>query len=574
LTFNDDQVGVIGNGAKLLAKIVLKNKLANSSTYPEFVTFTFEFNYTLPDITAFVDVVPKEIFWKDGILQANVNRPNSVADFAVNCWFNTPIEVQPWDKFQIDKKGLCIANTKFEIKKVTDIDNEGKWSWIDYSESSKGVYLSEYDGEVSIALNKEDDDVKETLNSDNGLQAEVAYVATLETGDVVTLYSFVVNFIRPLTLNMPEGLSVIDAKTGGDVIDFDYTGLLVDWRGELVLPPSWTPQQNVTEWYYWKKVCSPADHALVVPGYQIVDEPAKWDIEFQDVTIPVAANQTYTLYTYTHTYEYCANMVEWFEKVEGANVNNYYSECWENERTHQIRTTQPSIWSIDNWIHRTRPTETWTTGTVSGQGRSPEEAEQNAVALLDQISPYFRNGYDNDGCVYSKNYGGNLASQEVSGSTTTQVTFKNMVRATYIPAVYKEFESYIDYSECSEMPATPVFEDIQVGDRVGCWQWTKASVEWTSMNYDPGQYWFFYGPISAEVELDLDKVTTSLSDKKLPAGASLVQTGNTLKYENVLSPIQHSYHIFIPATVTYGWGTLNSHMTILVKPVATIGGGE
>ena len=565
--FNDDEVGVIGKGAKLIATLVLKNKLANSSTYPEYVTFTFEFNYTLPDITAFVDVVPKEIFWKDGILQANVNRPSSVTDIAANCWFNTPIEKQPWDKFDIDLKNkLCIDVAEFVIVNVYE---NGKK--IAYDKSSKGVYIYEYNDEVSIALNKRDNAVKVALNSEKGLQAEVAYVATLESGDKVTLYSFLVNFIRPLTLNMPEGLSVIDAKTGGDVIDFDYTGLLVDWRGELVLPPSWTPQQNVTEWYYWKKVCSPADHALVVPGYQYIKEPAKWEIEFQDVTIPVAANQTYTLYTYTHTYEYCANMVEWFEKVEGADVNNYYSECWENERTHAIRTTPPSIWSIDNWIHRTRPTETWTTGTVSGQGRSPEEAEQNAVALLDQISPYFRNGYDNDGCVYSKNYGGNLASQEVSGSTTTEVTFKNMVSATYIPAVYDEVESEIVYSECNEMPATPVFEDIQVGDRVGCWQWTKASVEWTSMNYDPGQYWFFYGPISQNVVLDLDDVTTDLPDKKLPAGASLVQTGNTLKYENVLSPIQHSYHIFIPATVTYGWGTLNSQMTILVKPVATIG---
>lgn len=565
-TFNDSDVGKIGvkSGTKLYAVLTLKNKLANSSTYPEYVTFTFEFNYTLPAITGFVDVVPKEIFWADGILQANVNRPNSVADVASNCWFNTPIEKQPWDKFQIDKKGLCIASAEFKIVKVYRNGKGSAWKTTD------GVQLSEYNGEVSIALDKTSDDIKAALNSEKGLQAEVAYVATLQSGDVVTLYTFTVNFIRPLTLNMPEGLSVIDAKTGGDVIDFDYTGLLVDWRGELVLPPSWTPQQNVTEWYYWKKVCSPADHALVVPGYQKVKTPATWEIVFEDVTVPVGSEEV-TLYTFTHSYRYCEAMKNWFFDIEGGNINRYIPEYW--KRGNNIVYQRPTGPGSQGYTHYERPTGPWTTGTVTGQStRSAEEAEQNAIAELDAIGAYFRNGYDDDGCVYPGNEQGSLTTKVITN--VTSVTFKNMVRATYIPEEYEEVEYDIVYSECNEMPATPLFEDIQVGDRVGCWQWTKASVEWTSMNFDPGQYWFFYGPISQNVVLDLDDVTTDLPDKKLPAGASLVQTGNTLKYENVLSPIQHSYHIFIPATVTYGWGTLNSTMTILVKPVATIGGGE
>ena len=114
--FNDDEVGVIGTtGTKLLATLKLKNKLANSSTYSEYVTFTFEFNYTLPDYKAYVDVVPKDIFWKDGILQANVNRPETTTDVAANCWFNTPIEKQPWDKFDID---LIVGET---VETVTDL---------------------------------------------------------------------------------------------------------------------------------------------------------------------------------------------------------------------------------------------------------------------------------------------------------------------------------------------------------------------------------------------------------------------------------------------------------------------
>ena len=565
-TFNDNEVGVIGTGAKLLAKIVLKNKLANSSTYPEFVTFTFEFNYTLPDITAFVDVVPKEIFWKDGILQANVNRPNSVADIADNCWFNTPIAKQPWDKFDIDlKKKLCIDDADFVIVNVYE---NGKK--IEYAKSSKGVYLTTYNGERSIALNKQDEAVKVALNSEKGLQAEVAYKATLESGDVVTLYSFMVNFIRPLTLNMPEGLSVIDAKTGGDVIDFDYTGLLVDWRGELVLPPSWTPQQNVTEWYYWKKVCSPAEHALVLPGYQYIDEPAKWDIQFETVTIPITSTTPVTMYTAKVSYSFSQEMYEWYLKYGD------HTDVWINDETGDVQFERPSTWEFffNDYTHLTRKTlsqVSWVDDFVTGQSpRSREEAIQNAYAELDNISPYFRNGNDYDGSI-CREQTPQVTEEVIPVGTVTEVSFKNMVSATYTPEVYKTVESKIVYSECNEMPATPVFEEIQVGDRVGCWQWTKASVEWTSMSFDPGQYWFFYGPISQNVVLDLDDVTTDLPDKKLPAGASLVQTGNTLKYENVLSPIQHSYHIFIPATVEYGWGVLNSQMTILVKPVATIG---
>lgn len=545
-TFNDDEVGVIGNGALLVATIKLHNKLANSSTYPEYVTFTFKFNYTLPDITAFVDVVPKDIFWKDGILQANVNRPNSVVDIAPNCWFNTPIAKQPWDKFDIDLKGkLCIDDADFVIVNVYE---NGKK--IEYAKSSKGVYLTTYNGERSIALNKQDEAVKVALNSEKGLQAEVAYKATLESGDVVTLYSFMVNFIRPLTLNMPEGLSVIDAKTGGDVIDFNFDGLLVDWRGELVLPPTWSWVEQTNEWFFWKKVCSPADHALVIPGYQKIVEPAKWDIEFQDVTITVPGGETKTMYKAVLPYYY------------GAELENWYLEHGDAYRARVGNT----------WVYRENLPRA-TRNTIEGVGESEQQARQNAISALDDIGAYFGNSirWEIDGCegMYTDI---EVTTFEVAQNQT--ITFKNMVSATYTPAVYDEVEARIEYSECNAMPTNIPFEQLNEGDRVGCWQWTKASYTWNQPVWEAGQYWFFYGPIDANVVLDLTKVTTDLADGKLPAGASLVQTGNTLKYENVLSPIQYPYHIFIPATVTYGWGTLNSTMTILVKPVATIGGGE
>ena len=78
---------------------------------------------------------------------------------------------------------------------------------------------------------------------------------------------------------------------------------------------------------------------------------------------------------------------------------------------------------------------------------------------------------------------------------------------------------------------------------------------------------FFYGPFG-DVTLDLNKVTTSLeyNGNKLPDGATLVQTGNTVKYVNVSSPVGYTYQIFIPATVNYGWGTTSSTLTITVNP--------
>ena len=96
-------------------------------------------------------------------------------------------------------------------------------------------------------------------------------------------------------------------------------------------------------------------------------------------------------------------------------------------------------------------------------------------------------------------------------------------------------------------------------------EWTKK--EWGRPDWNPGQYWFFYGPFG-DVTLDLNKVTTSLeyNGNKLPDGATLVQTGNTVKYVNVSSPVGYTYQIFIPATVNYGWGTTSSTLTITVNP--------
>jgi len=561
-TFNDSEVGVIGKGAKLLATITLKNKISKASSYPEYVKFIFEFNYTLPDYTseAFVDVVEKDIFWKDHVLQANVNRPETKTDVAANCWFNTPIQKQPWEKFVIDaNKKLCIKDAYFDIINVYE---NGKK--VEYAKSSKGVWLSNYNGEVSLELNKQDDVVKAALNSEKGFQAEVAYKATLESGDEVTLFSFLVNFIRPLTLNMPEGLSVIDAKTGGDVIDFNFAGLLVDWRGELVLPPYDIETLNKEPWYFWKKVCSPADHALVLPGYQKIVSEGYYTYEFETVTMPFG--QPVTIWTASLEIKDNEALKAWYEEYGD------YKAYIVGRNGRKTPTNDDFAIAVAELLGRTvvyRPEGEWVTSTVTAEGASENAAIELLTAKINEQSEHYFDGLTSCGMD---------ADQDEIKTTSKvvydqEVSFQNLKSVTYTPAKYEEVESEIVYSECNPMPGPDT--NSKEGDVVGCWRYTLGGYdEWVTVETVPGQYWDFYGPISANVVLDLDKVTTDLADKKLPAGASLVQTGNTLKYENVLSPIQYPYHIFIPAQVTYGWGVVNSTMTVLVKPVATIGGGE
>ena len=379
--------------------------------------------------------------------------------------------------------------------------------------------------------------------------------------------------------------------------------MLVDWRGELVLPPYWTEEQAVWSGYFWNKVCSPADHALVIPGYQKIVEPAKWDIEFEDVTVTIPGGEKYTVYTASVRYVYSADILAWYIRY-GANDHIWVSTLdiapiqtivggpeptlqyitWRyNPRTHQ----EEAVYHDYGWTRIDRPTN-YERLSVSAQGRSAAEAKQNAIAIVRQTSTYFDNDYPVlvDGCGWIYNNGeiaATITEEELIDPTgTIEFTFSNMVSATYTPEVYEEVPAEVTYSDCSERP---LVEGNYEGQRVGCYEWTK----WERIvNYPqphPGQYWFFYGPISTSVELDLTteekvidgvtvtvykNVTTDLSDGKLPSGVSLRQEGNVLYYENALEPIQYPYHIYIPAKVTYGWGELNSTMTVTVNPVATI----
>ena len=535
--FTHGQVGKIGNGAKVEGYLVLKNKLDLYSKYPTTVTFKFTADFRLPVVGKEIKVTAdiKDIFWKtsgdNSVLQANVNVPASETDVAANCYFQTPIAEQPWDKLSVT--GLpCGEIPMFRIAKVY---MDGK----EYKAPVSGIYLapSTVAGEENISLSK-DKSVMKALNSELGLQALIEWYAVGKSGDEYVLHTFMVNFIRPVNLNFPDDIHVKDAKTGGDEITYGFAGLLTDWRGETILPP--TPIEIHEEGYYWNKVCSPADHAVAIPGYQKVKTEGHYEFEFEDkeVVIPTAT----TFYKASITLYDNADLQAWYA-IYG---DNNFTLRW-------VGGVLKLVWRpAGTWVERT---------TVLGYGRSEAEAIENAKVEANKLSPrYLEN-------VRTRGWASDDPVTEVNiNSGTATIKFKTIKNVTYVPAVYETVEPTIEYSPCNPKPG-PSSDVYTEGQRIGCWQWQKWANVTTGMT--PGRFWDFYGVFTPadDVVLDLTKVTTDLPDGKLPSKATLEQRpGYKLFYMNTLSPIQYTYHIYIPASIEYGWGVLNQTLVITVDP--------
>lgn len=540
--FTHGQVGKIGQGAKVEGYLVLKNKLDLYSKYPTTVTFKFTADFRLPMVGKEIKptVKIKNIFWEtsgdNSVLQANVNVPASETDVAANCYFMTPIAEQPWEDLSVT--GLpCDEKPMFRIAKVY---KDGKPS----NAPVAGIYLTTHitTGELSITLDKSNDDIKKALNSEHGLQALIEWYAVGKSGgDEYVLHTFMVNFKRPVNLNFLD-VHVKDAKTGGDEITYGFAGLLTDWRGETILPP--TPIEIHEEGYHWVKVCSPADHAVVFPGYQKVKTEGYYKFEFEDkeVVIPTATayhKASITLYDN-------AERQAWFAQWGDAPF---------------VRIPFLGV--------RTRPVGEWVKkATVVGYGRSEGEALENARVEANKLSPrYLEN-------VETRGWKSDAPVTEVLNSGTVTVTFKTIKNVTYVPADYETVEPTIEYSPCNPKPG-PSSDVYTEGQRIGCWQWQKWANVTPGMT--PGRFWDFYGVFKPadDVVLHLERnpdgsykhVTTDLPDGKLPSKATLTQKpGYKLFYDNVLSPIQYTYHIYIPASIEYGWGVLNQTLVITVDP--------
>lgn len=544
--FTHGDVGMIGQGAKVEGYLVLKNKFDLYSEYPTTVTFKFTADFRLPIKGQEIKVTAniKNIFWEtsgdNSVLQANVNVPASETDVAANCYFMTPIAEQPWEELSVT--GLpCDETPAFRIAKVY---KDGKAS----NAPVAGIYLTTpaTTGELSITLDKGNADIKKALNSEHGLQAVIEWYAVGKSGDEYVLHTFWVNFKRPVNLNFPDDIHVKDAQTGGDEITYGFAGLLTDWRDETILPP--TPIEIHKEGHHWVKVCSPADHAVVIPGYQKVVKEGYYEFEFEDkeVVIPTATayhKASITLYDNK-------DRQDWFA---------LWGDAW--QVANPLYPIGPRYFQ--------RPDGTWVKkATVVGYGRSEGEALENARVEANKLSPrYLEN-------IQTRGWKSDAPVTEVLNSGTVTVTFKTIKNVTYVDAVYETVEPEIKYTPCNPKPG-PSSDVYTEGQRIGCWQWQKWATVTPGMT--PGRYWDFYGVFTPadDVVLHLDRnpdgsykhVTTDLPDGKLPSKATLTQKpGYKLFYDNVLSPIQYTYHIYIPASIEYGWGVLNQTLVITVDP--------
>lgn len=535
-----EQAGKIGNGAKIVTTVKVYDKRVLSAL-PAEITFVFEVNFTLPKPVVSSEI--QDIYWKDSTaLKANVNVPLSTTDVAKNCKFSTPIALQPWKTLTATNLPCAATDLyNFRVSKVYTLDKDGNTVPVN---TTNGVFVTPTNGvlaasvpttEFYINLDKSDDAVKAALNSKFGLYAEVEWYATAQSTDEFVLKTFLVSFIRPLNFTLPNGLEVTDAVTGGDVVAFQDKAMLTDWRGEVVFGPEYN--NVVLTDYFWNKVCSPADHAQWQPAYTIEKTHAEFEVKTQTIKLDDAE----VYYEASYQLNQNAELIAWFEKYGDA----------------------PVIIDFKHLKILYRPAGTWkTVEVVTGEGRTENEAKANARAAVNQLNAHYLDGTTT--CGYSAEF---IGTESKIAKPATEITVVTEVK--YTPATYETVEGYFVYSPCNEQPGPAMNGEVYTeGQRIGCWEYQKY--QWEEVQTVPGQYWDFYGPIDPYVTLDIDNAWTSLENGDFPSGAELIQTGNTVKYVNVMSPIHYEYYIYIPASIKYGWGTLNQTLKIKVNPVRTI----
>ena len=495
--FTHGELKAIGaGGSQFVATITVKNKL-QSSKYPDKITFKFIVNVKLPVAT--LESVKNELFWQniDGELKffkVNAEVPDTPEDPADGCLIHQKLGLA-YDKY--DVKGLPICVTDRYV--VTKTYSDGK-------ATSKVLAGVKIDGET-ISLDKDGANataVKAALNSAGGLQASVAHIYTLESGDQITVNEFMVNFIRPVSLNMPSGVTLTDAVTGGDIANFQWNGLLMDWSGNAIVSPSVVETEDISS--YWKRVCVP-EYELTEGHYNIVT-PAS--LKTTTGTVDIVTASPITTYNGSATYTY-------------------------TQITDGTTTT----------------TKTYTT--------------PHSMVTKGEVSNYlYAQALNGAPAGYRLTANGTVNYTEVLVSAGSSITYTYIASIDYTPAVI-EWIPGEPVAKKHDHTLQPNFEGTSYGQKSGCREWTKTTFSSSVINL--GQYWFYYGEFS-EVKLDIDKVTTDLkyNGGKLPDKATLEQVGNTVKYVNVKSPIEYAYKIFIPATVNYGWGTLSSTLTITVNP--------
>ena len=517
--FTHGELGIIGTGSVYKATVVLNNKLA-SSEFPAKVTFELIVNAKLPAVSG--EFSEQKIYWdldannNPVAFRSNVNRPDDINSPATDCLFETRLG-DAFASINVKDAPKCVA----KYYRVASTSPVGL---------NDGVIIrgTNADDQI-IGLDKTDDNVKKALNSKDGLSAVVEYVVQFESGDVVPLKTFTVSFVRPLQLNMPVGLSVIDAKTGGDVVDFEMNQLLTDWRGYSV----YAPDQEIQDVNrpYWNKVCTP--HFQLIPGWNEVISPAKWNVEFDIIHVETGINELWgTRGTVTFEWAY-------------------------------TKTTPDGMGTVSGTTTTTQTIE------IPAEYMTAADAEAAFSAAMGDPNDYMPT---NEQIGLEPGYGATISFKGMSSRSlpyseqvNSVVDVKVIKSMEYVPAVIETHDPVFVPTPCNEKPS---YEGTEIGQTVGCWQWTDKVVSET-VNV-PGAYWNFYGPFG-ELTLDIDNATTDLDNGgKLPSNITLVQDGYTVKYENIGTPVSRIYHITIPASINYGWGTATDNLVIEVNPAAGI----
>lgn len=525
--FDHSEVGSVGAaGSQLVATLTVKNKLA-SSEYPEHVTFRFVVNVTNPTFT--LDKVENAIYWKNNMYQVNIAVPNSPQSPASAAVFSTNLP-QAYSTYDVEFTPDVTECVSSEFVVVKTFANGEETMEGNVSTPLPGVGIS--GNNITLAKNGPNSTaVKTALNSEGGLQAVVQHVYTFANGDKVVVNEFMVNFIRPVTLNIQAPVSVTDAIDNGDVANFQWAGLLTDWRGNAIVAPDWDFTENCFGWWQF-------DHIMeyeYVPGYQRVVTPASVNVTYGNVSFTTGGSTT--------MYEGTVN--------------------WTIER--RSRTWNWVQWDYDNWTPWATNSGQGNTGTFTTDGPmlTENEVELFLQALVDDIN------VPSNYTSYGTQYEFQLVVEDpvitpttVPGGQLVEYTYVQSI--TYVPAVYEDVPGEWIPKEY-EPTDYPNVDGTADGERNGDWVWNELCFPW--IDYTPGQYWNFYGPIG-QLTAHFDQVTTSLdyNDNQLPVNVTLTQVGNTVKYVNVGAPISESYEIYIPATITYGWGKLETVLTIVVVP--------
>ena len=499
-SFQHGELGKIGSTSTFVASITVKNKLA-SSEYPAAVTFQFTIDVKLPTFEE--KLVKNDTYWTLAGTSAddfdvNVTVPTDNDEDPENCQFNQDLEAA-YTEHTVTGLPKCVE----DYYQIIETRSNGKATTIVLS----GVKIN---GTV-ISLDKNDDAVKKALNSEGGLQAVVKHVYKLESGDELSQHSFVVNFIRPVNLNMPGEISLQDAKTGGDIANFQHNKLLTDWRGEAITAPY---QESVTgSVSYWDFKYTPKYE--YVDGHYVQTQEAKLNVITEKVSFTAA--KPVTMYTATATYSYSKRRTPF--------------SSWEEVDRATFTAEAETKADADKAIEAQLRAKGW-----------------NQIPMLTRIDQIGKTEY---------------TDRVILEGQLVEYTY--VAGIEYTPAKYEWIDGTWEEVK-HEHSDWPNFNGSVDGETAGCGCYVWTTYTQTTDQWVAGQYWYFYGPFG-EVKLDVTKATTNLANGKLPNGATLVQEGNTVKYVNVNSPVGSEYKIFIPATVNYGWGTATSQLTILVKPV-------